>query len=161
MEDSGEGPGGPGAPLIFRSKWGPKGPKTVFWGRPPVITGSGSATGLLAFKISYVIEIHIPSCTHSLIDCEFSHLSCPCAPHRKGLRGAKGDSCIYRPTLSKCLIKHFRSVAGLLEWTVSHPKQLLGLLPLLGDIQGIDEIAEMFLKVCDTNNETKQNGLSD
>ena len=59
------------------------------------------------------------------------------------------------------MIKHFRSVAGLLEWTASHPKQLLGLLPLLGDIQGIDEIAEMFLKVGDTYNETKQNGFSD
>ena len=51
-------------------------------------------------------------------------------------------------------MKHFRSVAGLLEWTVSHPEQLLGLLPLLGDIQGIEEIAEMFLKVGGTYNES-------
>ena len=51
-------------------------------------------------------------------------------------------------------MKHFRSVAGLLEWTASHPEQLLGLLPLLGDIQGIEEIAEMFLKVGDTYNES-------
>lgn len=51
-------------------------------------------------------------------------------------------------------MKHFRSVAGLLEWTASHPEQLLGLLPLLGDIQGIEEIAEMFLKVGDTYKES-------
>lgn len=42
----------------------------------------------------------------------------------------------------------------MLEWTVSHPEQLLGLLPLLGDIQGIEEIAAMFLKVGDTYNES-------
>ena len=58
------------------------------------------------------------------------------------------------PTLSKCLIKRFRSVASTLEWTASHPEQLLGLLPLLGDIQGIKEIAEMFLKVGGTYNES-------
>ena len=41
LEDSGEGPGGPG-PLIIRSKWGPKGRKTCFFeANPPIISGSG------------------------------------------------------------------------------------------------------------------------
>jgi len=36
----GEGPGGPGPPLIFRLKWGPKGRKTFFWDRPPPLSQS-------------------------------------------------------------------------------------------------------------------------
>ena len=42
LQDPGEGPGGPGSPLIFRPKWGPKSRKNFFWGlSPPPISGSG------------------------------------------------------------------------------------------------------------------------
>ena len=34
VADLGEGPGGLVPPLIFRPKWGPKGWKSFFWGRP-------------------------------------------------------------------------------------------------------------------------------
>ena len=37
-------PGGGAAPLIFRPKWGPKGRKKFFWGRPHLIWRSGSVT---------------------------------------------------------------------------------------------------------------------
>ena len=41
VADPGEGPEGPGVPLIFRPKWGPKGRKKLFWrpGPPPLSQG--------------------------------------------------------------------------------------------------------------------------
>ena len=35
VADPGEGPGGPGPPLIFTPNWGPKGGKKFFWDRAP------------------------------------------------------------------------------------------------------------------------------
>lgn len=90
--------------------------------------------------LCYVPEV--PSFNNSLVDGVVSSIV-PCliiSPLDCFWDGAK------LLKLRGSLPDEIKSVAGLLEWTASHPEQLLGLLPLLGDIQGIEEIAEMFLK---------------
>ena len=41
VADRGEGPRGPGPPLIYRPNWGPKGWKKIGGPSPPIISGSG------------------------------------------------------------------------------------------------------------------------
>ena len=68
VADPGEGPWGPGSPLIFRPKWGPKGRKKFFWrpGPPylrvwmtsssPLIRRSGSATALNCCTVNVLLS---------------------------------------------------------------------------------------------------------
>ena len=50
VADRGEGPRGPGPPLIYRPNWGPKGWKKIGGPSPPIISGSGWLPPLLIWR---------------------------------------------------------------------------------------------------------------
>ena len=57
VADRGEGPRGPGPPLIYRPNWGPKGWKKIGGPSPPIISGSGWLPPLLIWRSGSTIEL--------------------------------------------------------------------------------------------------------